>query len=204
MADHKVSSLVDRSGHKPVLRRWTFSSSASMPSSRSTVGESSTLRYDLITFLIAAQRRQVDFLPITWQPALDGVGLGGTAEIRQSLLRLQENFAFKRIKESKRVTHSKATMFRAFTSEVTVLGLSAVRSHPNIVTLLGICWDVSPDGAAWPVLVFDKAELGNRKEFARSEAGEKMSLGEKLYLCIDVARAMRDLHKSSEPLCILN
>jgi len=146
MADHKVSSHVDRSGNKPVLERWTFSSFASMPSSRSTVGESSTLRYDLITFLIAAQRRQIDFLPITWQPALDGVGLGGTAEIRQSLLKLQDNFAFKRTKESKRVTHSKATMFRAFTSEVTVLGLSAVRSHPNIVTLLGICWDVSPDG----------------------------------------------------------
>lgn len=42
------------------------------------------------------------------------------------------------------------------------------------------------------------------KELARSEAGEKMSLGEKLNLCIDVARAMRDLHKSSEPPCILN
>ena len=54
--------------------------------------------YNFIDILAVAPRMNIDFLPITWQPALDGIGEGGTAEIRQSLIELQMSFAFKRFK----------------------------------------------------------------------------------------------------------
>ncbi len=53
--------------------------------------------YDFVSLLALAQKLRIEFLPITWQPALQGIGLGATAEIRQSLMNLQMSFAFKRV-----------------------------------------------------------------------------------------------------------
>ena len=63
-----------------------------------SAGSSSNKRYDILDFLGAAQSLNIDFLPITWQPALDIVGEGGTAEIRQALINVQMTFAFKHLK----------------------------------------------------------------------------------------------------------
>ena len=53
-------------------------------------------RCDLIAFLGIAQARSIDLLPITWDPALDCLDQGGTAEIREISFDRQRSFAFKR------------------------------------------------------------------------------------------------------------
>lgn len=50
------------------------------------LSETSDGPFDILTFLALAQKRNIDFLPITWYPALDAVGSGGTAEIRKALV----------------------------------------------------------------------------------------------------------------------
>lgn len=150
--------------------------------------------YNFISLLAVAQHRQISFLPITWQPALDRVGLGGTSEIRQSFIKLQTSFAFKRIKHSERTRLGDSIIFQTLLSEVTVLSHPSIKDHPNIVKLLGICWDISQKGTVWPVLVSEKAQFGNLKEFSVSEAGKGMSLDKRLKICAGIATAIRDMH----------
>lgn len=169
------------------------------------------LPYNLITFLAIAQKLEIDFLPITWQPALSEVGTGGTAEIRQSLIHLQMSFAFKVIKDAKRIEKIDETQrpsevksrFWALIREISVLGHPSVREHPNIISLLGICWDILPSGRVWPVLIFEKAALGDLWRFAASEEGKNMSNKTRLKLCADVATAIRDLHQASKRILSL-
>src|SRR5271169_1466246 len=73
-------------------------------------------RYDLISFLATVQWREIDCLPITWQPALDSIGRGATAEIRQSLVNIQMSFAFKRpiIRDG---TQNESVIYQALISE---------------------------------------------------------------------------------------
>ena len=73
-----------------------------------------------------------------------------------------------------------------------------MHNHPHIVNLLGICWDLSLEGRAWLVLVFEKAEFGNLKEFARLEVGKNLCFEDKLKLCTDIAVAVEDMHAASQ------
>lgn len=151
------------------------------------------LPYDFIGFLALVQWREVDVLPITWQPALDSVGAGGTAEIRQSLFNLQLSFAFKRIHLERLCPCDYRNAFRTLISEVLVLGHPVIRRHPNIIRLQGICWDVRPD-KVWPVLVFKKSQYGDLKRFMTSEPGEQMGIKDRLKLCRDIAAAILSMH----------
>jgi Protein tyrosine and serine/threonine kinase len=161
---------------------------------------------NLITFLAIAQKLEIDFLPVTWQPALSAAGAGGTAEIRQSFIHLQMSFAFKIIKDAEWVDKIDETQrsremrarFQALISEISVLGHPSVREHPNIISLLGICWDILASGCVWPVLVFERTALGDLWSFAESEAGKNVSIETKLKFCADIATAIRDLHRSSK------
>src|SRR5271154_3930657 len=126
------------------------------------------LPYDFINFLAVAQWRDVDFLPITWEPALDSVGAGATAEIRQSLINLQLSLAFKRVHLERLCPGHYRNAIRALISEALVLGHPVIRRHQNIIRLQGICWDVRPDNV-WPVLVFKKSQYGDLKRFMMSE-----------------------------------
>lgn len=153
-------------------------------------------QYDFITFLGAAQRRSIDFLPITWQPALDNAGEGRTAEIRDAMIDLQLNFAFKCLKHAQQ---DERRVFRELISELVVLGHDPVRTHPNIVRLEGICFDVPPGSEqVWPVLVFEKSECGDLERFANSSAGRKLSLADRFKLCADIGTAVKDLHAYGE------
>ena len=162
--------------------------------------------WDLITFLAIAQKLEIDFLPIRWQPALSEVGAGGTAEIRQSLINPQMSFAFKAIKDAEwvdqieEVERSRAikARFHALTSEISVLGHSSVREHPNIISLFGICWGLSSSDRVWPVLVFEKTTLGDLWRFVKSDKGKTMTIDTRLKLCADIATAVQDLHQSSK------
>ena len=160
--------------------------------------------HNLITFLAAVQVLNMDFLPITWQPNLEDIGRGATAEIRQSLLSLQTSLAFKRIHPSKFSRRSEETAengkvkaFHALLSEISILALAYHHANRNIVTLLGICWDVSQEGTAWPVLVFEKASHGNFLNFVTAEPNEANNWATKLKLVGGIAKALEWMHSYS-------
>jgi serine/threonine protein kinase len=150
--------------------------------------------YDLLTFLGVAQSLKINFLPMTWQPALDKVGEGGTAEIRQALVNVQMSFAFKRLKAHQRI-EEEAKYLRALIAEISVLGHPLIRRHPNVVDIEGICWDIdSSSEKVWPVLVFQKTQQGNLDEFMTHGKGKDLGVKDRLKICFDVAHAVRDLH----------
>lgn len=196
----------EQNTYRPVRLIRFFSRGSEVSSAISAHPQNGNQLYNLITFLAIAQKLEIDFLPIIWQPALSKVGAGGTAEIRQSLIHLQMSFAFKivhdaawidEIDESQRPKEMK-TVFQVLISEIIVLGHPSVREHPNIISLFGICWHILPSGCVWPGLVFEKTALGDLWSFAESEEGKNISIETRLKLCADVATAIRDLHQSSK------
>lgn len=164
---------------------------------------------DLITFLAIAQYARIDFLPITWPRGLPEIGTGAAAKVRESLLHLQMSFAFKVVKDAEwveRIDESQRpaqinTRFKELISEIGILGHPAVQRHPNIASLLGICWDILPGGRVWPVLIFEKTPWGDLWSFARATAGLDMEMNTRLKLCSDIAAAVRDLHQNSKFEC---
>lgn len=105
------------------------------------------VEWDIPTFVGVVQRLNIDFLPVTWQPGLETIGRGATAEIRQALLYSQTGFAFKHTRQS-RVKENEAATFRTLIAEVLVLGHPLIRKHRQIIPLEGISWDVVDGGAS--------------------------------------------------------
>jgi len=137
--------------------------------------------YGFIAVLGLAQRLCLEFLPITWQEPLDMVGRGGQARINQSLMHLQISFAFKRFDHQ-----PSYDPFQEIVQEMAVLAHPSIRQHQHIIQLEGICWDITEEGEAWPVLVFEKTHLGDLYEFARSNKGKSLPIEDRLELCADV------------------
>lgn len=94
---------------------------------------------------------------------------------------------------------------RAAYSELRILAHSPLRSHKNIVELLGIAWvrDTSAlmsfeesNIAYWPVLLLEYSSLGSLSDawetFAKDE--KKLDSASKCSLCLDVARGLKALH----------
>jgi len=151
---------------------------------------------DFLSFLGIAQNLGIDFLPITWQPALDSIGQGATAEVRQASIALQTSFAFKRFLrlEAALSIREESNIFRALIAEILVLGRQSVRDHPNILRLEGVCWEVNPrDDSVLPVLVFQKARH-DLHEFMEQDPGMNLTLEERLNLCADIATAIMHMH----------
>lgn len=152
---------------------------------------------DFLSFLGIAQNLGIDFLPITWQPALDNIGQGATAEVRQALIALQTSFAFKRFLPSEPTLsiQEESKILRALIAEILVLGHQSVRDHPNVLRLEGVCWDVNPkDDKILPVLVFQKARYGDLHTFMELDSGMKLTLEDRLDLCADIATAIMLMH----------
>jgi serine/threonine protein kinase len=138
-----------------------------------------------------AQHLDVDFLPITWHPAVETIGAGATAEIRQALVDVQISFAFKRIGLERNRT------FAALASEISLLKNREVSQHDNVIGLLGVCWDVDPSGPTfWPVLVFEKAPFGNLEEFMQSPRADGLSASQLLGFVAQIASALSCLHRN--------
>lgn len=178
----------------------TFSSPCSALSSEG--GED--LPVDFISILAVAQQFDVDFLPITWQPALEVVGEGATAEIRQSLINVQTTFAFKRPvwrwKPLSEIDEPKE--LRRIAAEVRALAQPEIRKHPNIITLEGLCWDILPDNKGiWPVLVFEKTSFGNLIQWLATNEGQTADQNLRRKLCADVANAISNLHSHRRLSC---
>lgn len=196
-------SYSDESTGLASLERNTYTlmfSKCGLSSQMATCVEAPSQDYDLISFLGIVQHLRIEILPVAWQPALDKVGLGGTAEIRQAHVKSETGFAFKLIKQAERARWNERRIFQMLVSEISVLGHPLIREHPNVISLQGICWDAAPNGQIWPVLVFKRAEFGNLKEFAESDIGQGMSFEDRCRLCASIAVAVRDMHMFRECL----
>ena len=175
---------------------------SSIPSSAVSLKVSSTnVPVDLISVLSVAQQYKVD-LPITWLHALGPLGRGATAEISQSLISIQTGFAFKRSHSPTTATsyapHEVDTNLKTLVSELLVLENPLIRCHPNIIDLQGICWEVKVDSEdVWPVLVFERAQLGDLQMFMDSEDGRTSSFDTRIELCIGIAKAIMTMHSCS-------
>ena len=160
-----------------------------------SISENSSGRYadyDFVDTLALAQRLGVHFLPIAWQAPYQLLGRGGQATINQALVNLQTSFAFKSYRLD--ATGSESPM-RGIINEMIALSRPAVRMHPHIVELQGLCWEVSPSGKVSPVLVFEKAHFGDLSRFFASVGGgSDLSLEDRLDMCADIGIAVRDMH----------
>jgi serine/threonine protein kinase len=156
-------------------------------------------RNDLLySFLALAQNLWINFLPITWQPELDTIGRGATAEIRQSLINLQTSFAFKRFFGAE-TESEECKILRALIAEISILGHFAVQDHSNILQLEGVCWNISSgddgdgDERMFPVLVFEKTQFGDLGTFM-ANTGRSLSFVERIEICADVGNAVMYMH----------
>lgn len=179
---------------------------------RHTFGSDSTapgdhVPYDLITVLAVAQKLEIEILALTWQSARERVGSGGTSQISQMLVNGQTSLVFKRVADKSKLYEPEDRIFRSVINEMTALRHPSIRDHPNVAELQGLCWDVplaedmdhdETTTKAWPVLVFEKSPYGDLSSFASVPLGQALSFDERLDLCLDVGRAVADMHSNGE------
>lgn len=155
---------------------------------------------DFIKFLALAQKMELDFIPITWQPSLPRLGFGGTAELSQSFLSLQTSLAFKRVNLYKRDDNPagyRDSTLKRIMAETWALSIPQIRDHPSVVQIEGVCWELDPSGGYfWPVLVYDKAERGDLSEFSNSHSWKDLCSEERLRLCFDIGDAIMTMHNN--------
>ncbi|RFU74987.1 serine threonine kinase [Trichoderma arundinaceum] len=150
--------------------------------------------YNLLSLLATAQEKEVDFLPITWDEAT--ADRGGQASISQSFFNEKLSYVFKRLHRNFKYPAEEIIALRAVISEVIILGHPEIRGHPNVVRLVGVCFEIDRQTKIpWPVLVFQKAEYGDLKKFMDSPRGRELGLRERLDLCVDIAAAITLMHR---------
>jgi len=157
------------------------------------------IHYDLVTFLSAAKALDIDILPLMWN-ALDQVGQGATGLVHESTIDASTKFAFKRscrlFKSPGASTSFKA--YRILIQEIFLLNIPPIRTHPGIVNIEGICWEVDDDHKVSPVFIFQKAERGDLGQYLKAEAGRGESgFRIRLGLCHDIGNALATLHNNS-------
>ena len=155
---------------------------------------------DFISFLAVAQYYEIDFVSLAWEQARGRLGSGGTSEIWQSNYDKRKNFVFKRMRSAITDSDEQENGFNALVSEISILSHPLIRHHQNIVKLEGISWEIHPKShKVWPVLVLEKAQLGDLRSFMNSEEGRSTTLRDRLELCTDVASAIIALHSNCKP-----
>jgi len=158
--------------------------------SASTKRNDNEVQSDLISLLSLVQSCNVDFLPITWQPALSTLGEGGSGTISQSTFVTDMPRAFKRF----HVPEGSDPDFLPLMSELFILSRPPIQHHPNIIKLEAICWEIKPTTEkAVPVLVFEKASW-DLQQFMKVREGMNMSFDDRLKLCADIGGAIAVLH----------
>ena len=159
--------------------------------------QSTTCKYGFLSFLATAQALDVTFLPMTWQSARESVGSGATSSIEEALASIHISLAFKRIRSSEKREKSETEIFLMLTNEIIVLRHTSIREHPNISALQGVCWDISPDGKVWPVLVFEKSQFGDLLNFMRLPVGKQLAMRSRIEFCWSVGDALVAMHSNS-------
>ena len=154
--------------------------------------------HSLLSFLATAQALNVGFLPMTWQSGRRLLGTGGTSLITQHIISMHTSFAFKRLKPKDNRKMTDADLYQMCTRELEILSSTRVRGHPNIVQLLGICWDTSWTNLVRPVLVFEKSQFGDLYNFCMLPVGKGLNLVERSKLLQELSFALLDMHSLSE------
>lgn len=176
----------------------------------SDYGSSSAITFDLrdddknhqnlIRFLEVAIALNLPILPLTWDPALEALGPdGATGRVNQSPFNNKISLAFKRF--NPRVTRSELSVeefrslqYNSMISEITVLNSEFLRKHPNIIHLIGVCFELHNNSKdIFPVLVFAKASLGDlskfRSQYSTLEPRVMMAI------CGEIAKAVGAMHQ---------
>ncbi|KAF2259193.1 kinase-like protein [Lojkania enalia] len=176
-------------------------STISLSTVDSLLGQSDSRPHqEFIQFLQYAISLNVPILPVTWEPAFEALGPDGTTgRVNQSPLNSEFILAYKRF--NPRVTDPRMSanayrslQYSAMASEMTVLSNPVIRSHPNIITLQGICFELSSaTGDVWPVLVFERAALGDLEKFVSQH--ESLNLEDLLSICGYIAKAIKIMHQ---------
>jgi hypothetical protein len=154
--------------------------------------------FDLLSFVSIAQKFAVDFVNLTWQPALEALGKGATSTIQQTQIDAAFNLAFKRSiawseEYSADTVQQEAERYKAIIYEL--IALELLRSHPNVIDLLGITWETdSETEQIWPVLLTERSIHGSMADFLQSDSGTQLDYETKLTLCGDVAQACLAMH----------
>ena len=77
-------------------------------------------------------------------------------------------------------------------TELQILRDADLRAHDNIVTLLGVCWQLDSEEQVLPVFVMEATEIGNLKVFL---SGKTLTPIEEVGFCIDIASGMSAIHE---------
>ncbi|KAK4213590.1 kinase-like domain-containing protein [Rhypophila decipiens] len=144
---------------------------------------------DLVNFLAAVQSAQIDFMPLSWSSSVK-VGRGGYAVINESFVHATHSYAYRRARNRGGEHDFKSDMI-----ELAILSHRPIEMHDNIVTLEGICWEISPkERRMAPVFVYERMPHGDLCKFRDAEEFHALSLDEKLGLCVDIGNALLTLH----------
>jgi hypothetical protein len=121
------------------------------------------------------------------------LGEGATAEVNQSIINVENAFAFKR--KSSRANKTDAELLNAVCTEILILCHPPLRDDNNIISLVGVAWEIGPKpNSVWPNLVFPKAEFGSLDKFLLSQQGKELSIEQRLKLCSGIINAVQKLH----------
>ena len=150
--------------------------------------------YDTTTFIATVSELEIDDFSFTWFSGMGELGRGKTAQIQQSVINLETDFAFKRFTFPGSGEPDEAQIIRAAMIEILALSHPALRDHQNVLKLHGVCWDISSSRNLFrPVLVVEKSSLGDLGRFM-SERGSAVDENARLEMCADVILAVANLH----------
>jgi hypothetical protein len=158
---------------------------------------------NLICFLSLSQQLQVDLLDVTWEPRSDLLGRGGTAIISPAAIDSDVGLAFKRfspgVPRGTELQSVQDKVYLALIAEMSILCHPAVRAHPNIIDLEGVCWEIDSSSKGspviWPVLVFERANLGSLDKYLLNRSVEH---NVKLGLMSEILSAVAFMHSIRE------
>lgn len=86
---------------------------------------------------------------------------------------------------------SNRRVFSSMATELQILRDTELRRHPNIISLLGVCWYPDLDRIT-PVFVLEAATLGDLENFF---SGTALTPIEEIRLCTDIARGLHAIHE---------
>jgi serine/threonine protein kinase len=147
---------------------------------------------DLLAFLSIAQELDVSLLPLVWYP--NQVGRGGFSILNENLVHAQLSLVFKRMSDTAKLNETRRVLNPSIT-ELVIAAHEDIKDHPNILSLDGICWEVTPEQERiFPVMVFEKFKHGDLYQFRNSSHWSSVGLTEKLSLMVDIIRGLHTLH----------
>ncbi|KAK7422181.1 hypothetical protein QQZ08_009649 [Neonectria magnoliae] len=153
----------------------------------STAKERHEPTYNLLTCLACAQARNIDIVGFSPLEAQGELGRGGQAVVGQTRASTDAVLAFKRPNSERIGTVLSTTstrrrvenVYRDVATEMLALSEPGIRGHAHIIQLQAISWEVHKIRTwffgrklrVWPILVMDKAELGDLQCYMATEQG---------------------------------